>query len=1015
MCRKIFANSKERHIYSIYFHGEISTKLINTSSSILFVGCISMTDEKHKEHKATSNEDNENLNIDFSSIKKIFSNKKVNKILLTTLLIIIPLILTIFIRLQPWYLPATDVWAENAVDNYYRNNIVQQINTQYPNLASQQKDTLINNQFEEFKKTNKDQMDQQVKSTSEYFKAGFRYEENNNTYTFLGDLDSYTYLRGARNIEETGTICDVIIEGKCIDNHMVAPLGVETGAGMHNYGIVYLHSILYFFNPKVNLMQSAFLLPTLLAVIAAIAAFFIGRRLMNNTAGFFAAMFVALSPLFITRTLGSDTDIWNVMFPLLIIWIFLEAFESKEIWKKISLTALVGFFTGAFSFAWGGWWYVFDFILAGLIAYMLFELIKNYLTHKKLTKEVFQELKFTGMIFGIFFISTLIFVSLFTSFNGFKAAVTSPLDMLGTLKIAAHSNLWPNVYTTVAELNEASISSIVGQVSFGINVLFSLALLGTIFTMIKKKPDFKEYMLILVSAVVFIFLISSTALNMNPYTYLIILMIPIAVALLMRLKEKESEVDIKPALILTIWFVGMIFASTKGVRFILLLIPAFSIALGVALGYIYQCLSRFAHLEFKLNKNLTKIIVFGLLCLILITPINYGLSAGKNFVPSITKGWYDSLIKINQESQPDAIINSWWDFGHWFKYFADRRVTLDGASQNHPNAHWLGKILQTNSEKESVAILRMLDCGSNNAFEEINKKYQDTEKSQNIVSEIILMEKEDAKTHLLSLEYTDEETEKILTLTHCTPPEDYFITSEDMVGKAGVWAHFGLWDFDRAFIINEVKPKNVDEGTNILKERFNYSDEEASKIYYEVQGLLTDREMNNWISPWPGYSTGQISECINKDDIVVCVINLGMGNNGQANIVMEQVIINMTNPSDSQTLIGFYNANNQKVGETISALKEIIIAGEKMEKYEVNNGSIDLSLLLNAQPKIVMENNQTTVKINYQGLVADPLLIESTFTKLFFLDGKYMDHFEKFSDITDIAGTRIIVWKVNWD
>ena len=145
--------------------------------------------------------------------------------------------------------------------------------------------------------------------------------------------------------------------------------------------------------------------------------------------------------------------------------------------------------------------------------------------------------------------------------------------------------------------------------------------------------------------------------------------------------------------------------------------------------------------------------------------------------------------------------------------------------------------MQTNSEAESVAILRMLDCGSNNAFEEVNKKYQDTEKSQNVISEIILMSKENAKQKLLSLEFTEDETTKILELTHCNPPEDYFITSEDMVGKAGVWAHFGLWDFDKAFIINEVKPKDVVEGTKILQERFGYSEEEASKIYYDVQAL----------------------------------------------------------------------------------------------------------------------------------------------------------------------------------
>ena len=175
--------------------------------------------------------------------------------------------------------------------------------------------------------------------------------------------------------------------------------------------------------------------------------------------------------------------------------------------------------------------------------------------------------------------------------------------------------------------------------------------------------------------------------------------------------------------------------------------------------------------------------------------------------------------------------------------------------------------------------------------------------------------------------------------------------------------------------------------------------------------------MNDWISPWPGYGTGQMSECINKEEMVVCVVNMGMGNNGQTNIVMERVLVNLTEPTESKVLIGFYDSNNQRVGETVSALKQIVIAGDEMKTYEVTNGSVSLSLLLNEKQTITPATNTTnlTITTTYQGLIADPLLIESTFTKLFFLEGKGMKHFEKFSDVTDITGVRIIVWKVNWE
>jgi asparagine N-glycosylation enzyme membrane subunit Stt3 len=518
-------------------------------------------------------------------------------------------------------------------------------------------------------------------------------------------------------------------------------------------------------------------------------------------------------------------------------------------------------------------------------------------------------------------------------------------------------------------------------------------------------------MLIGFSAIVYLFLISNSAMAMNSYLYFAILLIPLGIGLVMLLIEKESIVDIKIALLLTIWFVGMIFASIKGVRFIILMTPTLGIAVGVAIGFIYQYLCRLFSEDLNVNEKVSKLIVFILLCLILIVPIQAGIASGKSYVPSMTKGWWDSLTKIREESQPNAIINSWWDFGHWFKYVADRPVTLDGSIQNSPNAHWLGLLLQTNDENKTIAVLRMLDCGSNNAFEEINKKYNDTEISENIVSELIMLNKADARTYLEKFGYTSSEIDTILSYSHCDPPEDYLITSEDMVGKSGVWAHFGLWNFDKAFIINNVRGKSSAVGIQLMKDRWNYSDENASQIYYEVQALQTDKEMNDWISPWPGYATGNsVLPCVavpQTKDLVQCTLNMGIGSNAQQNIILERTIVNLSNPNNSEILVGVYDkTTNARVGQNIATWSDLIIADKDLKAYPSDNATIDLAILLN----INRDNNSTT----YSAVVANPSLIDSTFTKLFYLDGKGMTHFEKFSDVTDITGSRIIVWKVKW-
>jgi len=958
--------------------------------------------ERDKEHHS-----DDDINIDFSKIKHFFSSKTFG-VLLLILLILIPVVLTIYVKTLPQSLPATDSMAKSAVNNYYKNNIAQQVNAQYPNLPAQQKQKLIDDQFAQFTVSNKAQIDDQVKQTSTYFKSGFQYTENNRTYTFLGDLDSYYYLREARNIQEKGTPCDEIVDGKCIDNLMLAPIGAELTPYLHPYGIFYLYKILHFINPTVNLMQASFFLPVVLAVIAAVAAFFIGRKLMNDVAGFFAAMFITLSPLIISRTAGSDTDIWNIVLPLVIVWLFLEAFDSDSLIRKLTFTTLTGLVIGIFSFAWGGSWFMFDFIILAIIGHLAFELIRNYIKHKNFKKAFTKDLSHDGIILGTLIVSSAIFVSIFSSFSNFRSFFTSAAATNSVLKVAALSNLWPNVFTTVAELNEASISTIINQTAFGMNMLFALALLGVIFTLVKKKPDFKEYLIIALSAIIFIFLVSNAGMNLNSTVYLLILLIPIAILIIMLLTEHGSTINIGTAALLTIWFIGMIFASIKGLRFILLLIPVFSIAIGVAIGYLYQYFQRVLNEDMKLNKKIASIIVFAVLCLILIAPIQIGISAGESYMPSMTSGWWNTLTKIKQESKPDAIINSWWDFGHWFKYVAERRVTLDGASQNSPNAHWLGLALQANEENRSIGVLRMLDCGSNNAFDEVDKKYMDTEKSENVISEIIVLSKEDAQKRLKYYGFSDTEINTIIGYTHCNPPEDYFITSEDMVGKAGVWAHFGLWSFDKAFIVNNVRGKPYAQGVQLMKDRWNYTDDEASQMYYDVQALTTDSEMNNWISPWPSYATSSMISCQNTPgNIVYCDLNIGIGGNAQQNYVMERAAINMSNPGIAQVLLGVYDrTTNTKIGETTGSWQQVIIVDKNVTRYNMTNVTINMAFLLNVDHT----DNTTT----YTALVSDPLLIDSTFTKLFYLQGKGTEHFEKFSDVTDMTGTRIIVWKVKW-
>jgi hypothetical protein len=241
-----------------------------------------------------------------------------------------------------------------------------------------------------------------------------------------------------------------------------------------------------------------------------------------------------------------------------------------------------------------------------------------------------------------------------------------------------------------------------------------------------------------------------------------------------------------------------------------------------------------------------------------------------------------------------------------------------------------------------------------------------------------------------------------------------------MVGKAGVWAHFGYWNFNKAYMIREVRPKDPDEGIRLLIEKFNYSEEQASILYYELQSLDSDRAMNDWISPWPNYLIGNWIGCqkinatqqLGNDtnstnatkvkEFLACPINSVRSDTTNGRTVLELAAIDLEDYYNSSLVLGAYDSTGYRRGGGSAIPSEFVLFfNDTIKTVKMENVTFPYAVLID------MVNNQL--------LITDPLLSESLFTKLFYLDGRYTTHFEKFSDTVDITGSRIIVWKVKWD
>lgn len=882
-----------------------------------------------KEKKALTKE---NISLNFNKAKKFLVKYQIPILLL--LIILLQVIPNagylpwggIWMRMQTQNLPQLDDNAEKAVYAQYKQQITQQINQQYPHLPDASKKKLVDDKFDEILAQEGKTIDSQAAEVAKEWKKQFQYSYNGKQYVYMPDIDPYYYLRFARNIVEKGHAYDELKDGMPWDTHMKAPLGSKFSFHMHNYVLAYIYKIMSFFDSKITLMQAANYFPIILILLSLIPAFFIGRHFGGNVGGFFTASMVALCTASFGRTPWghADTDAYNIFFPLIIMWIFIAAFSVKDSRKKYGLLLLTSVLFGIYSITWNGWWYLFDFIMGAIGLYFLYLL---YINRKDLFKNIKNAAKIKSItqtfIAGLLlFVCSAFFVSLFRSFNSFTVAFTKPIGF-STFKAAAHSTLWPNVFTTVAELNPATIKTIINSV--GGTFLFAIAVLGIILVLL-KKDQFGKY-------------------------------------------------DVKYSALLVIWFIGTIYASTKGVRFTLLLAPAFSVAFGAALGIVYQKLTAWFDRELNINKMITGSVLIILFLVLFISPAKADFKHTKADMPIVNDAWWDSLTKIKEESAPNAIINSWWDFGHHFKYIADRAVTFDGGMQNTPMAHWIGHALLTDNEKEAVGILRMLDCGSNTAFEKVFEETNDTHASVDLIYRIIVLDKDSAAVELENAGIKN--VDDILKYTHCEPPENYFITSGDMIGKAGVWAHFGGWNFEKADIWVNLKKLPKDNMINEMKSKFNYTDKEAEQVYYKVQSIEDEKQANSWISPWPTYMS-QLANCNVKNDEISC-------NNG--------LVVNMKDLSVKIKAQG---------GEGVPKSLVFIDDNKNFQEKAFSEGKLSVSALL-----IPGQNG-------YQSVLCDPLLAKSMFTRMYFFDGHGLEHFDLFVEKVQPTGEGVLVWKVDW-
>ena len=618
--------------------------------------------------------------------------------------------------------------------------------------------------------------------------------EDQNGLPYFSEMDSYYNYRMTQDYLNHGYLGDTIQNGTPWDLHSAYPSGRSATA---NPLIVYITAFTYklvnsFANVPLN--EVAIWLAPFIASLAVIPAYLFVRRLTNDYGGIAAGILVSLAPAYFAHTFAGffDTDMFNMLFPIMVVGFFILSMLAKDIKTRSIYVVLSAVSLLVYSLAWEGWWYMFYLIIGTAVIYLL---VSNYLFKMKTirpfkeypdkTKWFLEQPAIFALV--VFAVLSSILLSIYWGPSGFVSSLTNSIGF-SQLHSTLQGTSYPNIYVSVGELQIPSISSVVSEVG-GI-VPFVLGILVVPLLLWKLKPEGTKKEKTVQQApkrkskprrkakktktTVVEEKIENTNRIIDPQV----------------IETKKNY--LLYAILFIIWLSTMGFALTQGSRFLEQFSLPIALGAGLFVGLIIPYIKK--HVQ---NVKYCALVVVILLAAVAYSPVYGAYSTSSAVVPGTDDSMYNSLTWINNNTPQNTVLTSWWDFGHLFTAVADRPVTFDGGSQNTPRAYWVGKALTTSDENLSAGIFRMLTSSGDQGYSTLENYTHDTGKSVEILDKILPVDKQAAQTILTSqYNLTSDQAQYVLQYTHPTNPAPHeLILSTDMISKAGVWSYFGSWNF----------------------------------------------------------------------------------------------------------------------------------------------------------------------------------------------------------------------------
>lgn len=832
-------------------------------------------------------------------------------------------------------------------------------------------------------------------AATEQLRDAYRFEgADGREHAYLGGFDGYAWAIAARKLERTGSVCDVEVDGDCRDNTSLAPLGrsVHYPHSLHVRAIAALHGVLQSVRPGAPLLEAVVLLPTLVAALAVVPAYALGFRLAGGwVGGAIVALLSGFNPLLLRRTLNGDNDVWSYFFPLLLAWLVTEAILARRSSVSIGCAAVAGAAVGPYATIWNGWPFAWTMATIGLVANAVL------IGVVRLTRASDEgAAKWRRAVF-----SALVFV--FTAGVATELADASP-SYLDALPLLLNNRLlsapaeaatgpplaWPDPYAAVGELRSIGLGEV--AVWLGGRVHLFAGWIGLLLMLLPRREWRPQHFATFVVGIVLYRLLFSIAASpeSSPSRLLLVglLAAPLFAAIVLYAIDARDGARRRACISIVAWFAAALFLSLGSVRFMLLLVPPFAVAIAVGIdrlrGLVFDGLATSSGVP----RVLAAVSIGAAVAAALYAPLRAGWTVARDYMPQVNDAWYAVLSELRDTTPPDAIVSTWWSYGYFAGYFAERRVTADGGTLYSSAPYWLARAMMARGS-DSAGILRMLHCGGvargmHQPAPPIAPMLAAGLSEPAAMAALDAVFGLDESLALIALRdrgVSDEAALAVLAKTHCGPPPTYVVFS-DLDGRDLSWQRMATWNFARAHAATSLPDRDADAITGELAASFSLESAPARGLVAAASAAMRAGRLSEFPSELRAIVPSSWAPCRDVGGVLECGVRSGP---------ITGVELRLDDPAASR-LRGAADWG-------APSYFAVRLPGDVVER--ISDGAAGgWGLLFDVETQRALVGNAATLR--------------STWARLMLLDGVGEELFEKVS-ADRAAGESVAAWRVRWE